>query len=123
VSPRLLDAGDRLERSALAGVAAHDSLLPDLELLGPEHFDDELHRRARAYLLGQEAADSDLTALLAELYALRDEDEITLQTASQLLLRLRERAVERELASADGERLVELQQRLSALREEIRAFA
>jgi DNA primase len=123
VSPRLLDAGTRLERSALAGVAAHESLLPELELLGPEHFDDELHRRARAYLLGQEEADDALTALLAELYALRDEDEITLETASQLLLRLRERAVERELAGADAERLVELQQRLSALREEIRAFA
>jgi DNA primase len=123
VSPRLLDAGTRLERSALAGVAAHESLLPELELLGPEHFDDELHRRARAYLLGQEEADDELTALLAELYALRDEDEITLETASQLLLRLRERAVERELAGADAERLVELQQRLSALREEIRAFA
>jgi len=123
VSPRLLDAGQRLERSALAGVAAHESLLPELELLGPEHFDDELHRRARAYLLGQEAGDGDLTALLAELYALRDEEEITLDTASQLLLRLRERAVQRELATADGERLVELQQRLSALREEIRAFA
>jgi DNA primase len=123
VSPRLLDAGTRLERSALAGVAAHESLLPELELLGPEHFDDELHRRARAYLLGQDEAGDELTALLAELYALRDEDEITLETASQLLLRLRERAVERELAGADAERLVELQQRLSALREEIRAFA
>jgi DNA primase len=122
-SPRLLDAGPRLERSALAGVAAHESLLPDLELLGPEHFDDELHRRARAYLLGQETADAELTALLAELYAMGDEEEITLETATQLLLRLRERAVQRELASADGERLVELQQRLSALRDEIRAFA
>ena len=122
-SPRLLDAGPRLERSALAGVAAHESLLPDLELLGPEHFDDELHRRARAYLLGQETADVELTALLAELYAMGDEEELTLETATQLLLRLRERAVQRELASADGERLVELQQRLSALRDEIRAFA
>src|SRR5215472_17281029 len=56
VSPRLLDAGQRLERSALAGVAAHESLLlPELELLGPEHFDDELHRRALAHLLGQES--------------------------------------------------------------------
>jgi DNA primase len=123
VSPRLLDAGARLERSALAGVADHESLLPDLELLGPEHFDDELHRRARAYLLGQEAADGDLTALLAELYALRDEEEITLDTASQLLLRLRERKLDRELAEADGERLVELQQALAKLRDEIRAFA
>jgi DNA primase len=123
VSPRLLDAGQRLERSALAGVAAHESLLPDLELLGPGHFDDELHRRARAYLLGHEAADGELTPLLAELYALRDEEEITLETASQLLLRLRERRLERELARADGERLVELQQALAKLRDEIRAFA
>jgi DNA primase len=123
VSPRLLDAGLRLERSALAGVAAHESLLPDLELLGPEHLDDELHRRARAYLLGQEASDGELTALLAELYALRDEEEITLETATQLLLRLRERKLERELASADEERLVELQQALARLRDEIRAFA
>jgi DNA primase len=123
ISPKLLQAGDKLERLALAGVAAHESLLPELELLGPEHFDDELHRRARAYLLGQETADADLTALLAELYALGDEEELTLETATQLLLRLRERAVERELAGADAERLVELQQRLSALREEIRAFA
>jgi DNA primase len=123
VSPRLLDAGQRLERSALAGVAGHESLLPELELLGPEHFDDELHRRARAYLLGQEAADGELTALLAELYALRDEEEITLETASQLLLRLRERGLQRELAAADDDRLVELQQALAKLRDEIRAFA
>ena len=123
ISPRLLDAGPRLERSALAGVAAYESLLPELELLGPEHLDDELHRRARAYLLGNEATDGELTALLAELYALRDEEEITLETASQLLLRLRERALERELASADDEHLVELQQALAKLRDEIRAFA
>jgi DNA primase len=122
VSPRLLEAGQRLERSALAGVAAHESLLPELESLGPEHFDDELHRRARAYLLGEEAADGDLTALLAELYALPDEEEITLETANQLILRLKERRLERELAKADGERLVELQQELAKLRDEIRAF-
>jgi DNA primase len=123
VSPRLLDAGLRLERSALAGVAAHESLLPELELLGPEHFDDDLHRRARAFLLGEEAPDGDLNALLPELYALRDEEEITLETASQLLLRLRERRLDRELSQADGEHLVELQQALAKLRDEIRAFA
>jgi DNA primase len=123
VSPRLLDAGSRLERSVLAGVAAHEALLPDLELLGPEHFDDELHRRARAFLLGEDGADGELKALLAELYALRDEEEITFETASQLLLRLRERGLQRELANADEKRLVELQQRLAALRDEIRAFA
>ena len=123
ISPRLLDAGQRLERSALAGVAAHESLRPELERLGPEFFDDELNRRARAVLLGQAPADDDLTALLAELYALEDEEEITLETARQLLLRMRERGLQRELAGADGERLVELQQTLAKLRDEIRAFA
>jgi DNA primase len=123
VSPRLLDAGLRLERSALAGVAAHESLRPELEQLGPEQFDGELHRRARAHLLGQEGADGELTSLLAELYALRDAEEITEETARQLLMRLRERALQRELAAADGERLVALQQQLAALRDEIRAFA
>jgi hypothetical protein len=123
ISPRLLDAGQRLERSALAGVAAHESLLPELELLGPDHFDDELHRRARAFLLGQEAPDDELNALLPELYALRDEEDLTVETASQLLLRLRERRLERELSQADAEHLGELQQALAKLRDEIRAFA
>ena len=123
ISPRLLDAGRRLERSALAGVAAHESLLPELEQLGPEQFDDELNRRARAFLLGREAEDDELKALLAELYALGDEEELTLETARQLLLRLQERGLQRELAGADGDRLVELQQELAKLRDEIRAFA
>ncbi len=123
VSPRLLDAGQRLERSALAGAAAHESLRSELEDLSPELFDDDLHRRARAYLLAQEAgADADLTALLAELYALRDEEEITLDTAKQLLLRLRERGLRRELETADGERRLELQQELAKLRDEIPAL-
>src|ERR671931_1121040 len=47
VSPRLLDVGQRLERSPIAGVAAHPSVGRYLEELGPEHFDDELHPRAR----------------------------------------------------------------------------
>jgi DNA primase len=119
VSPRLLDAGQRLERSALAGAAAHESLRSELEGLDPQMFDDELHRRARAYLLGKESADGELTSLLAELYALRDEAEITEDTAHQLLLRVRERGLQRALAVADGKRLVELQQELAALRAKI----
>src|SRR3954447_15503230 len=47
VSPRLLDAGARLERHALAGVTAHRSLVPILAELGPEHFDSEEHRQLR----------------------------------------------------------------------------
>ena len=125
ISPRLLDAGRRLERRALAGVAAHEELRAELEVLGPEHFDDELHRRARAHILGQEGsgADGELTALLAELYALGDEEQMTRESAEESLLRLRERRLERELAEAPDERFVEVQQALSKLRERIRAFA
>src|SRR5436190_6698305 len=52
VSARLLDAGERLERNALAGVAAHRALVPVLAELGSDHFDSVLHRRVRALLIG-----------------------------------------------------------------------
>jgi len=120
VSPRLLDAGQRLERHALAGVAAHPELKPILAELGPEDFDSELHRRARAHLLGQEPPDGELTPLLAELYALADEESIGVPTAKQLLLGLRERRLERELAAATNGRVLQLQQALIRIRAEIR---
>jgi DNA primase len=120
VSPRLLDAGQRLERQALAGVAAHPELKPILTELGPEDFDSELHRRARAHLLGEEVADGELTPLLAELYALADAESIGVPTAKQLLLGLRERRLERELASATNGRVLQLQQALIRIRAEIR---
>jgi DNA primase len=120
VSPRLLDAGQRLERSALAGVAAHAELVPVLAELGPGAFDNELYRRARLHLLGEEPADGELTPLLAELYALADQESITLPTAKQLLLRLRERQLERELNAAANGRVLQLQQALLKVRAEIR---
>jgi DNA primase len=123
ISPRLLDAGVRLERSALAGVAANPKLTRYLEELGPEHFDDELHRRARAHLLGHEPPDEELTPLLAELYALGDRDELTEETAEQLLLRLRERRLQRQLNDAKPDHFLELQQRLAEVRTAIREFA
>jgi DNA primase len=123
ISPRLLDAGTRLERTALAGVAGNPSLTRILGELGPEHFDDELHRRAQSHLLGNEPADGELTALLAELYAQADEESIGEQTGEQLLLRLRERRLQRELADADDDRLVDLQQALLQIRTAIREFA
>ena len=123
ISPRLLGAGDRLERSALAGVAAHPKLTRYLEELGPEHFDSELHKRARAHLLGQEAADGELTTLLAEIYALSETDDITEETAEQMLLRLRERRLQRQLSDAQSDHFLELQQRLAEVRTAIREFA
>jgi DNA primase len=122
VSPRLLDAGQRLERRALAGVAAHPELGRILDELGAEAFDHDLHRRARAHLLGKEPADGDLTPLLAELYALADGESITLPTAKQLLLGLRERQLERELAAAANGRVLQLQQALIKLREQMRGL-
>src|SRR5439155_17624991 len=82
VSPRLLDAGDRLERNALAGVAAHRSLTAVLAELGPQHFDSELHRRLRAHLVGGgEEYDEDLVGLLAELDARAAAEGIDERTA------------------------------------------
>jgi DNA primase len=123
ISPRLLGAGDRLERSALAGVAAHPKLNRFLEEVGPEHFDSELHKRARAHLLGQETADGELTSLLAEIYALSETDEINEETAEQMLLRLRERRLQRQLSDAESDHFLELQQRLAEVRTAIREFA
>jgi DNA primase len=123
VSPKLLDAGRRLERRALAGVAANPELSPYLAELGPEHFDDELHRRARDHLLGDEPADAELTGLLAELDAIAADESLTAPTTEQILLRLRERRLQRQLVDADDSHLVDLQQALLRVRTAIREFA
>jgi DNA primase catalytic core len=122
ISPRLLEAGHRLERSALAGVALHPSLNKYLEKLSPEHFDLELHRRARAHLLGGEVADSELTPLIDELYALAGMEDINEQAAEQMLLRLQERHLQRELNEARPDHMGELQQKLAQVRTAIREF-
>ena len=116
ISPRLLEKGSRLERDALAGVAAHPELRDLLAELAPEHFDAELHRRARAHLLEPGEPDAELVPLLAELDARAATEGIDDETAKELLLRLRERQVRRELAGADLERTKELQEQLAAIR-------
>ena len=121
ISPRLLDAGRRLERRALAGVVVNPKLVRYLEELGPEHFDDELHRRARAHLLGHSPADDEVTPLLSELHALGEEEALDEETAEQVLLRLRERRLQRQLSAAQPDHFLELQQRLAEVRDAIRA--
>ena len=117
MSPRLLEAAERLERDALAGVAAHPELRTMLESLSPEHFDSTLHRRARSHLLEQgESPDEELVPLLAELDARAAAGGIDEDTARELLLRLRERQLRRELAGADLERTKELQEQLAKIR-------
>jgi DNA primase len=117
VSPKLLEAGARLERDALAGVAAHPELHALLSELGPEHFDSELHQRVRAHLLEPAEVDEELVPVLAELDARATEGGIDDETAKELLLRLRERELRRELAGADLERTKELQEQLARIRE------
>ena len=116
ISPRLLEKGFRLERDALAGVAAHPELRDLLAELSADHFDAELHRRARAHLLEPAEPDEELVPLLAELDARAATEGIDEETAKELLLRLREREVRRELATADLERTKELQEQLEKIR-------
>jgi DNA primase len=123
VSPKLLEASDRLELSALAGVRLHPTLGRILAELGPEHFDEPLNRRAVPVLLGVEEADAELGSLLAGLDARAVAEGIDEQTAEQLLLRLRERKLQRELAEAEDARLPDLQQALARVRDRIREFA
>ena len=123
VTPRMLELGDRLERGALAGVVAHPKLLRILGELGRDHFDSELHRRACAHLLEPGEADSELVSLLAELDARAAAEGIDEETAEQLLLRLRERKLRRELETADDEQLPGLQQALAKVRTAFREFA
>jgi DNA primase len=116
ISPRLLEAGDRLELEALAGVAAHPELHDLLAGLAPEHFDSEVHRRVREHLLVPGDADEQLVPVLAELDARAAEAGIDEETTKELLLKLRERQLRRELQGADLERTKELQEQLEKIR-------
>ena len=116
VSPRLLDAGARLERNALAGVTAHRSLVPTLAELGPEHFDSEEHRLLREQVISGGEIDPELDARAAV-------EGIDERTAKELLLRLRERRIRRELADADPARTLELQATLARIRDAVEQLA
>ena len=122
-SPRLIDAGERLEREALAGCVAHPDLIPVLAEMSPDHFDNDLHRRLRAHLVEGGEAEADLIPLVAELDARAAADAIDEPTGKELLLRLRERKLRRELADADLERTKELQEQLAKVREAVEALA
>ena len=123
VSARLLDAGERLEQNALAGVAAHRSLIPILAELGPEHFDREELRRLREQLISGAGPEGDLVGLLAELDARATSEGIDERTAEQLLLRLRERQIRRELIDADPARTLELQASLARIHSTVEQLA
>ena len=114
-SPRIAQAGDRLERGALAGVIAHPGLKPILAEITPDHFRDETNRALRDHLVdGTPPADATV-ALLAELDAWAPQEGIDELTAKEFLLNLRQRALWAELQHADIERTKELHEALARL--------
>ena len=112
-TPRLLEAGLQRERDLLAAVVRNPSLVPELAALTPEHFDEPLHRRFRDVLVRDAPEDEELVALRAELGARADRDAIDERTGKELLLRIHERLLRRELQGADLVRATELQARLA----------
>jgi DNA primase len=121
--PRLLEAGQRLERDALAACVAHPGLVSQLEALSAESFDSELHRRFRAALVEGAPEDEDLVALRAELGARAERDALDERTGRELILRLRERRLRRELQQADLARTTELQAHLAKVRQALAELA
>jgi DNA primase len=116
VSDRLAAGGDRLETNVLAACLVHPSLVRALAELTPAHFDSEQNRRFRDVLVSGND-DPDLTALRAELDARAAREAIDERTGSELLLRLRERKLKRDLAGADLARTTELQAHLAKVRQ------
>jgi DNA primase len=122
-APRVLDAGTRLERNALAGALAHEDLRPLLGQLTPEHFYDPLHRSIREHILDGTPLEPDGITLLAELDARAEAEGIDAATGEELLWRLRERELRRELQGADVGRTRELQELLRKLFERVSALS
>jgi DNA primase len=123
-SRKVIDAGERLERDLLAACIVNLELVDRyLRELDHRHFDHPLHRRLRAYLVGEAEADEELVALRAELDATAVAEGLDEETARQLFLRLEERVVRRQLSELEGgdlERTVELQGVLAKIREALR---
>ena len=123
VSRRRLEAGARLERDTLAGVVSHPDLVPILAEISPAHFDEDVHRRLQAHLVGDDAAEPDVVELLAELDARAASEGIDDLRAKELLLRLRERKLQRDLDAADLEETKALQDALLKVREAVSSLA
>ncbi len=115
-APRLLDAADRRELEVLAACVAHPSLVPYLAELSADHFDSDVNRRFRDMLVtGRD--DPELTALRAELDARAAQEALDERTGKELLLRLRDRKLKRDLSSADLAQTTELQAQLAKVRQ------
>ncbi len=118
-SQRMLDASAKLERNALAGALKHEQLRPLLMELTPEHFYDPLNRKLRSHIVDGSPLDADGIGLLAELDARAETEGIDESTGTELLLRLRERELRREIQHAEPARTKELQEALTRLLERV----
>jgi DNA primase len=123
VTPRILEAGVRLEREVLAAVLAHPRLREMLHEITPEHFDLPAHRALRAHLADGEEPGPDGADLLAELDARSAAAAIDERTGTELLFRLRMRQIRRELQTADLERTKELQDALQRIQHAVAGLA
>jgi hypothetical protein len=121
---KLLDAGERLERDVLAAAMAHPELVQGLAELSPDHFDHDLHRRVQAQLTSGEGDDPELVGLRAELDARAGREGITKQRGTELLLRIRERKLRRDLqGEGDLARVTELQAHLVRINQALTELA
>jgi len=123
LSPKRVAAATRLERDALAGVVAHPSLVPILAQFREHDFHDEGARALRAHLVDGAPLEAEQVPLLAELNARAKAEAIDVIVAEELLLALRERALELEVLQAPAERKKELGEKLLRLREGREALA
>jgi hypothetical protein len=98
-------------------------LKPLLAELTEEHFYDPVHRRLRAHIVVGEPLDDGAVGLLAELDARAVTEGIDDATGEELIWRLRERQLRRELQHADPSRTKELQETLQRLLEHVAALS
>lgn len=122
-SQRVLDAGAKLERNALAGALRHERLRALLSTLTPEHFYDPLMRRLREHIVSGAALGAEDTLVLAELDARAEAEGIDETTGEELIWRLRERELRRELQHAPAERLKELTEALTVVQARVGALS
>ena len=116
---RLVAAGDRIERGALAGAVAYPELLPMLAEIPEGQFTKPQHRALRNHLVAGAPAAPETLELLAELHFWGPENGIDKATGEVHLLRMSEREVQAELHHAELEAIPALTSTLVRIREAI----
>ena len=113
-----------VEQALLGAILADNRAMERASaLIKPEHFYDPLHRSIREHILDGTPLEPEGIALLAELDARAEAEGIDAATGEELLWRLRERELRRELQGADVVRTRELQELLAKLFERVSALS